>query len=91
MSQTCRKCNHENPDDMIYCGYCGENLTGYREKVYNQEGPVTDIEWLIMTIQETNNHLKTIKHWIVFFGIVTIIGLIIGFINGLIAGFLSAL
>ena len=31
MSNKCPKCNHENPDDIIYCGKCATQLPSIKD------------------------------------------------------------
>jgi uncharacterized membrane protein YvbJ len=80
MTKFCKKCNAENPDINAYCGSCGERFIGDEEIINDEDMPVTDLEWLVMETMEINEHLRTIKNWVSFFGILTVISITLTFI-----------
>ncbi len=92
----CPKCNGQVPDETKYCWRCriviGDSNTP--EKIIddkttpslqnNSEYSIKEIDFKLMSIDTS---LKTIKKCIVFFTVLTVLGMVISFIVGLSSAF----
>jgi len=71
----CPLCGNENNDIDTVCAKCGTDL-GYRNMVLYE---------VYKRVDSMDKNLGAIKGWVTFLGILALIGLIFGFITGVLS------